>query len=69
MVRITYIYGRGCEVLTVASAYLPYDSDEPPSTKEFRDITDYCHSRKKQLIIGCDSNAHHILWGSTRTDP
>jgi hypothetical protein len=34
-----------------------------------RDITEYCHSRKKQLIIGCDANAHHTLWGSTGTNP
>jgi hypothetical protein len=34
-----------------------------------RDITDYCHSRKKQLITGCDPNAHHTLWGSTGSNP
>jgi hypothetical protein len=53
----------------VASAYLPYDSDEPPSSKEVRNVIDYCDSRNKQLIIGCDANAHHILWGSTDTNP
>jgi hypothetical protein len=68
-VRITYIYGRGCEEFIVASAYHPYDSDGSPPTKESRAITDYCHSKKKQLIIGCDSNAHHTLWGSTGTNP
>jgi hypothetical protein len=30
---------------------------------------DYCHSRKKQLIIGCDASAHHTLWGSTGRNP
>jgi hypothetical protein len=34
-----------------------------PPTKELRDIVDYCSSRRKQLIIGCDANAHHILCG------
>jgi hypothetical protein len=43
-VRITYTY-RGSEELIVASAYLPYDSDEPPPTKEKRDIIDYCYSK------------------------
>jgi hypothetical protein len=61
--------GRGYEELIVASAYLPYDSDEPPPTKEVRDITEYCHSWKKQLIIGCNANAHHTLWGNTATNP
>jgi hypothetical protein len=67
-VRIKYIYGRFCEELIVASAYFPYDSVEPPPTKEMRDIIDYCQSRKKQLIVGCDANAHYILWGSTATN-
>jgi hypothetical protein len=60
-VRITYTYRGGREELIVASAYLSYDSDEPPPIKEMRDIIDYCQSRKKQLIIGCDANARHIL--------
>jgi hypothetical protein len=42
-VRITYTYGGCCEELNVASAYFPYDSDEPPPTKEVRDIINYCH--------------------------
>jgi hypothetical protein len=25
--------------------------------------------QEKQLIIGCDANAHHILWGRTGTNP
>jgi hypothetical protein len=66
---MTYTCGGGCEEFTVASAYLPYDSDEPPLTKKLGDIIDYCHSRKKQLIVGCNANAHHILWGSTGTNP
>jgi hypothetical protein len=68
-VRITYTYGGGCKELIAASTYLPYDSDEPPPTKELRDTTDYRHSRKKQLFIRCDANAHHTLWGSTGSHP
>ncbi|PNF39986.1 hypothetical protein B7P43_G15921 [Cryptotermes secundus] len=68
-VRITHPYREGIKELVVASVYLPYDSDEPPPTKELRDIKDYCFSRKKQRIIGCDANVHHILWGSTDTNP
>jgi hypothetical protein len=69
MVRITDTYGGAYKELIVASAYLPYDSDEPPPTREVREYIDYCHSRKKQLIIGCDANAHHTLWGSTGSNP
>jgi hypothetical protein len=68
-VRITFTYGGVCEELIVASAYLPYDSDEPPPSNEVRDIIEHCQSRKNQLVVGCDANAHHILWGSTGTNP
>jgi hypothetical protein len=68
-VRMTYTCAGSWEELIIASAHLPYDSDEPPPTKELRDVIDYCGSRKKLLIIGSDPNAHHILWGSTDTNP
>jgi hypothetical protein len=55
---------------TFASLYLPYDSDEPLPTNEVRDIIDYCHSSKKQVVIGCVANAHHTLsGGGTGTNP
>jgi hypothetical protein len=38
-VRITYTYVGICEELLVASAYLPYNSDEPPPPKKIRDFT------------------------------
>jgi hypothetical protein len=66
---ITYTYGGVCEELIVASDYLPYDSDEPPPTKEVRDIIEHFQSRKKQLIVGYDANAHHTLCSSTGTNP
>jgi hypothetical protein len=55
--------------LIVTSAYLPYDSEEPLPTKKLRDITDYCSSRKEQLIIGCDGNACCIVQENTGTNP
>jgi splicing factor 45 len=68
-VRITYTYGGGNRELVVSSAYLPYDSDEPPPSKEVTDIIDYCYRTKKQLTIGCDANEHHTLWVSTDVNP
>jgi hypothetical protein len=38
--RIIYTYRGSCEELIISSAYLPYDSYEPPPTKEIRDIID-----------------------------
>jgi hypothetical protein len=68
-VRIIYAYGGGCEELIVASAHLPYDSDEPSPTKEVRDINDYCYNRKKQLFIVCDAKTQHTLCRSKGTNP
>ena len=34
-----------------------------------RKVVDYCDKNKLQLIIGCDANAHHIIWGSTDINP
>jgi hypothetical protein len=69
MVRITYNYGGGNKELVLTSAYLPHDSDELPPTRDVSDIIDYCHSRKKQLLMECDVNVHHTLWGSTSMNP
>jgi hypothetical protein len=51
-VRITYTYGGGNRELVVTCAYLPYDSDEPPPSKEVKDIIDYCYSRKSNSSLG-----------------
>jgi hypothetical protein len=69
MVTMTYTCGTGYEELTVSSAYFSYDSDKPCPTKELRDVTDYYHSTKRQLITGCDANTHPILWGNIGTNP
>jgi hypothetical protein len=51
--------------LVVFSAYLPYDSEDPPPSKEFEDLMHYCEKENLYLVVGCDSNAHHSAWGST----
>ncbi|MEZ4720253.1 MAG: endonuclease/exonuclease/phosphatase family protein, partial [Flavobacteriales bacterium] len=60
-------YKSGGEVcrLIVASVYLPYDVNQPPPSKELTDIVEYCKVRKLPLIVGCDANSHHTVWGST----
>jgi hypothetical protein len=69
MVRLSF-HGEGStRDLTVTSAYLPYDSDEPPPSGELRDVVNYFCRNNLQLIAGCDANAHHIVWGSTGINP
>ena len=51
--------------LVVCSAYLPYDSKDPPPSKELEDLMRFCDKENLYLVVGCDSNAHHSVWGST----
>jgi len=51
--------------LVVCSAYLPYDSEDPPLSKELEELVRYCENEDLCLVVGCDSNAHHSAWGST----
>ena len=58
--------GEGVERrLVVCSAYLPYDSEDPPPSKELEDPAHHCEKQNLYLVLGCDSNAHHSVWGST----
>lgn len=66
-VRIINRNGEGGRTLIVASAYLPYESEEPASPK-LRELTEHCSREDLNLVIGCDANAHHITWGSTGTN-
>ena len=66
---MTYTRGGSKRELTVISAYLSYDSDEPPLFRGLREVIDYCGRSKLQLIIGCDASAHHIIRGSRNINP
>ena len=54
--------------LVVCSAYLPYDSKDSHPTRELVELVEYCRDRGLPLIVGCDANAHHLVWGSTDTN-
>ena len=51
--------------LVICSAYLPYDSEDPPPSKGFEVLVRYCEKENLHLVVGCDSTAHHSVWGST----
>jgi len=51
--------------LVICSEYLPYDSEDPPPSKEFEDLVRYREKENLYLVVGCDSNAYHSVWGST----
>ncbi|PNF15260.1 hypothetical protein B7P43_G00966 [Cryptotermes secundus] len=64
-----YRLESGARLKATDTRNLPKHVNMALRIKVLRDITDYCYSRKKELIIGCDANAHHILLGSTGTNP
>jgi hypothetical protein len=66
---MTYTTGGNTSELLVTLAYLPYDSDIPLPSKGLREVTDYCNTNKMQFIIGCDTKAHYIMWGSMDINP
>ena len=51
--------------LVVCAAYLPYDSEDPPPSNEFEELVRYCENENLYLVVGCDPNVHHSVWGST----
>jgi len=64
-ILIKYIVDGAERRLVVYSAYLPYDSEDPPPSRELEELVRYCENENLHLIVGCDSNAHHSVWGST----
>lgn len=52
--------------VVVASGYFAGDREAPP--EELRRLTDYCSGKHLLLFIGCDANAHSIVWGSSDTN-
>lgn len=52
-----------------SSAYQPYDPKELPPTRELESMVEHAAAERFRLLVGCDSNAHHIEgWGSSNTN-
>ena len=54
----------GVREVVIASAYFPGDVDEVPPA-EVQRLVEFCRLHNKPLVIGCDANAHHTIWGSS----
>ncbi|OXU16370.1 hypothetical protein TSAR_006892 [Trichomalopsis sarcophagae] len=57
---------EGRQRVIIASAYLPFEKESP--TEEVSRLVEYCEERGLPLVMGCDANAHHLVWGSTNTN-
>ena len=66
-VGIDMLTEKGPRQIIVASAYFPGDTDLVPNEETTR-LINHCHKNNLQFIIGCDANAHNIVWGSTDTN-
>ena len=64
-ILVKYIEDGAERRLVVCSAYLNYDSEDPPPSRGLAELVRYCENEDLYLIVGCDSNAHHTAWGST----
>jgi len=47
----------------VTSAYFAGDEACPPL--EITALVEHCKKMHLPIIIGCDANAHHVIWGSS----
>lgn len=53
--------GSTIQYLVIASIYFPGEENIP--NHNLNRLLEFC--KDKSLIIGCDANAHHNVWGST----
>src|SRR5687768_581743 len=67
-VRVDYEKEGRRETVILASVYLPYEEMNPPSTV-VQGLISFCQQHQTELIMGCDSNAHHTIWGSKDINP
>ncbi|OXU32169.1 hypothetical protein TSAR_012298 [Trichomalopsis sarcophagae] len=47
--------------------HISHSKRESP-TEEVSRLVEYCEERGLPLVVGCDANAHHLVWGSTNTN-
>ena len=53
--------------LWLVSAYLPHDGESLLPDK-MRSLIMDAQVRKVGVVVGCDANSHHTIWGSTDTN-
>lgn len=56
----------GAGPLIIISAYFPHDQEAPPPA--FKELINYCTVNGFPLVMGCDANSHHEVWGSSNSN-
>ena len=54
--------------IILAAIYEQPNYNTPPPSREMVNIFSYAKTKNKQIIAGCDSNSHHQMWGSRKTN-
>jgi hypothetical protein len=62
--RHTLVDGIRRDVI-IGSAYMPYDSEDLPPQEQIKSLVTYAKDKGLELLLGCDANSHHEVWGST----
>lgn len=61
---------NGCKrKIIFASAYKPNEYDVLPPSNEIMNLVQFATVTETPLILGCDANSHHLVWGSTNINP
>ena len=64
---------RGQNDAILCSLYLRHEPNKPEielsTLIKFKELAKFSNERKLALIIGADSNGHHILWNSYKSTP
>lgn len=55
--------GHLMNFVVCASVYMAHDTDIPSA--KLKSLVRYCETANLPMVLGCDANAHHTLWGST----
>ena len=43
---------------------MPSEMDILPPSTELMALINYCKSINTSMLLGCDANSHHTIWGS-----
>ncbi|XP_067209949.1 uncharacterized protein [Linepithema humile] len=54
--------------MVVCSAYFSHDKGEAVPPAPVIKLAEYCQEKRLSLIMRCDANAHHTVWGSSDTN-
>lgn len=58
----------GVRTTILASCYMSFEQNILPPSDELINLVRYCKSNSLPLLLGCDANSHHTVWGSTDTN-